>query len=113
MEGETRVLDLDHCGYGPIEFEIGNTLYMILFDAVMDPDMQRYEHFRTWFVDEYRSVAGRAITDAVLDSAVRVRVDALDRWVQRPETEPIGIRTATPEWRESLKALVRSRADTD
>lgn len=110
VDGVVRVVDFDDCGYGPVEFEIGNTLYMVLFDASMASDMQRYEQFRIWFVDEYRSVSDHAINDAALDTSIRLRVDALDRWLDRPETAPIGIRTATPEWRKSLRAFTRSRA---
>lgn len=111
VDGRVRVIDFDDCGYGPVEFEVGNTLYMILFDASMSSGIQRYERFRSWFVDGYRSASGRDITGAALDSAIRLRVDALGRWVERPETAPIGIRTATPEWRESLRAFVRSTTD--
>jgi len=109
-DGVVRVVDFDDCGYGPVEFEIGNTLYMVLFDASMASDMARYERFRAWFVDEYRSTSGHAISDAALDTAIRLRVNALDRWLDRPETAPIGIRAARPEWRESLRRFVRSRA---
>ncbi len=56
-ERQVRVFDFDDCGYGPIEFEVGNTLYMVLFDAAMSSEMERYERFRAWFVDEYRSAS--------------------------------------------------------
>jgi Ser/Thr protein kinase RdoA (MazF antagonist) len=107
-----RVFDFDDCGYGPVEFEVGNTLYMMLFDAAMSSRMQDYERFRDWFVSEYRSTAGRDVPDDLLDKSIDLRVDALRRWVERPETAPIGIRTATPAWRESLRAFVRSRTRT-
>jgi hypothetical protein len=32
----------------PVEFEVGNTLYMVRFDASMSPEMERYERFRAW-----------------------------------------------------------------
>jgi len=104
------VFDFDDCGYGPIEFEVGNTLYMVLFDAVMSSDMKRYEQFRTWFVDEYRSTSGHGVPDELLEKSIGLRVEALGRWIDRPETAPIGIRTATPAWRDSLRAFVRSQA---
>jgi hypothetical protein len=56
---QVRVFDFDDCGYGPIEFEVGNTLYMVLFDAAMSSEMERYERFRAWFVDEYRSASSQ------------------------------------------------------
>jgi Ser/Thr protein kinase RdoA (MazF antagonist) len=111
VDGRVRVIDFDDCGYVPVEFEVGNTLYMVLFDASMSSRMQRYERFRTWFVDEYRSASGREVTDAMLDRAIRLRVGALGHWIDRPETAPIGIRTSTPEWGESLRTFVRSTTD--
>jgi len=104
------IFDFDDCGYGPVEFEVGNTLYMVLFDAAMSSEMERYERFRQWFVDEYRSASGRIVLDELLDKSIKLRVEALERWVDRPETAPIGIRTATPAWRQSLRDFVRSQA---
>jgi Ser/Thr protein kinase RdoA (MazF antagonist) len=107
---EVKVFDFDDCGYGPVEFEIGNTLYMMLFDAWTSTDMRRYERFRNWFVDAYRSASGRPADDQAIDSAIAIRVEALSRWLEQPELAPIGIRTATPEWRDSLRAFVTSRS---
>ena len=104
-----RVFDFDDSGYGPIEFEVGNTLYMTLFDAAMGAEMQRYERFRAWFVDEYRSASGHDAPDELVDTSIALRVQALGRWLDRPESAPIGIRTATPAWRDSLRAFVRSQ----
>ncbi len=104
-----RVFDFDDCGYGPIEFEVGNTLYMELFDAAMSSEPLRYEHFRFWFVDEYRVASGRDLADESIDEAIRLRITALSRWIDQPHTAPIGIRSATPAWRESLRAFVQDQ----
>lgn len=106
---QARVLDFDDCGYGPVEFEVGNTLYMELFDAAMSSDMQRYERFRAWFVDEYRSASGHDVPDALVEKSITLRVEALGRWIEQPDSAPIGIRTATPAWRDALRAFVASR----
>jgi Ser/Thr protein kinase RdoA (MazF antagonist) len=102
------VFDFDDCGYGPIEFEVGNTLYMMLFDAAMSSQMERYERFRAWFLDEYRSASSQSVPDELVDKSIGLRVQALGRWIDRPEAAPIGIRTATPAWRDSLRAFVQS-----
>jgi hypothetical protein len=106
---QVRVFDFDGCGYGPIEFEVGNTLYMVLFDAAMTSETERYERFRAWFVDEYRSASGHGVPDELVDRSVALRVQALGRWIDEPESAPIGIRAATPAWRASLRAFVRSQ----
>ncbi len=103
---QLRIFDFDDCGYGPLEFEVGNSLYMVLFDAFVASDLSRYERFREWFVGTYRSESGSPVTDAALDSALEMRVRALDRWVNDPGSAPIGIRTSTPEWRGTLRAFV-------
>ena len=109
LDRQARVFDFDDCGYGPIEFEVGNTLYMMLFDAAMSSEVERYERFRAWFVDEYRSASGNSVPDELLEKSIGLRVQALGRWIDRPESAPIGIRTATPAWRDSLRAFVRSQ----
>ena len=106
-----RVFDFDDCGYGPIEFEVGNTLYMALFDAATSRTMERYDRFRAWFVDEYRSASGQDVPDDLVDAAISLRVATLGRWIDRPESAPIGIRTATPAWHDTLRAFVRSYTD--
>ncbi len=108
-ERQVRVFDFDDCGYGPIEFEVGNTLYMVLFDAAMSSEMERYERFRAWFVDEYRSASSEGLPDELVDKSIGLRVQALGRWIDEPESAPIGIRTATPAWRDSLRAFVQSQ----
>lgn len=104
-----RVFDFDDSGYGPIEFEIANTLYMELFDASMSSAVARYRHFRSWFVDEYRLMSGCDVADELIDESIRLRITALGRWVDHPETAPIGIRTSTPAWRRTLRAFVEDQ----
>lgn len=101
-----KVIDFDECGNGSVEFEIGNTLYMVLFDAWHSGRHDRYERFRSWFVDAYRGAASAPVEDALLDEAIRVRARALERWLARPAEAPIGIRTSSPEWREQLQPFV-------
>lgn len=109
-EHQVHTVDFDDCGYGPVEFDVGNTLYMVLFDAATSSEMVHYERFREWFVDEYRSASGHACPIEAVNESIRLRVQALGRWVKRPESAPIGIRTATTAWRDSLRAFVRSQS---
>ncbi len=105
-----RVIDFDDCGYGTVDFEIGNSLYMVLFDGWLDGDFERYERFRRWFVDRYRVSAvrseGASLDDASLDEAIAIRIGALRRWLGNPAIAPIGIRTASTSWRRRLGAFV-------
>jgi Ser/Thr protein kinase RdoA (MazF antagonist) len=105
-ESGTKVIDYDDCGRGPIEFDVGNTLYMELFDAAIDSDLGRAEQFRRWFVEAYEDAAGRTLAAAALDRAIDLRISALRRWLDDPTHAPVGIRTATVEWRRTLRTFV-------
>lgn len=105
-ETGVRIIDFDDCGYGSIEFEIGNSLYMVLFDGWLANDPRRYERFRDGFVDAYRTSTSASLDDAVLDEAIRLRLDALRRWIDNPREAPIGIRTASPEWHQRLQSFI-------
>lgn len=109
VNGQVRVFDFDDCGYGPVEFEVGNTLYMVLFDAWMMSNLGKYERFRAWFADSYRAESGRPVTDAALNTAIQIRVSALDCWLTDPVVAPIAIRTSTPKWRDLLRAFVNAQ----
>ena len=101
-----KVIDFDECGQGSIEFEIGNTLYMVLFDAWRCGAVDRYNRFRSWFVAGYQRATSVAIEDSGLDSAIRIRAAALERWLATPAEAPTGIRASSQEWREQLRRFV-------
>lgn len=106
MDGDVvRVIDLDDCGLGPIEHEIGNSLYMVLFDATISGDLPMYRRFRTWFTEAYAAEARMTFDDRVLDSAIERRRGALRHWLDHPDEAPIGIRTSSPAWRRRLLAF--------
>jgi Ser/Thr protein kinase RdoA (MazF antagonist) len=107
-----RIFDFGEAGYGPIELEVANTLYMELFDAVaVDGSraaIRRYEQFRRWFVDEYRRASGHSLHDELVDTAISHRVEALSQWLDNPDIAPIGVRTATSAWRSVLQTFVQT-----
>jgi Ser/Thr protein kinase RdoA (MazF antagonist) len=100
------IIDFDGCGQGSVEFELGNTLYMVLFDAWRSGRRDHYDRFRSWFLDAYREAASLEVEDALVDEAIRVRASALRRWLATPTEAPIGIRTASPAWRRQLHPFV-------
>jgi Ser/Thr protein kinase RdoA (MazF antagonist) len=104
----TSIIDFDDCGYGPVEFELGNTLYMILFDATLNNDPRRYERFRQWFCDSYTAEAATVLSEVDLDRSIELRRSALRHWLDHPAKAPIGIRLAPPEWRRQLRTFADS-----
>ena len=107
-----RVFDFDDCGYGPVELDVANSLYFVLFGAMTGGDRDVYRRFREGFVRGYRDRSGVALTDPVLDRLITRRVLALASWLADPDTAPPGIRTASDEWRTTLGAFVQRHLET-
>ena len=68
-------------------------------------ELQRDHRFRQWFVVAYER-AGRRVDNVALEASIAIRTTALSRWLDAPEQAPIGIRTATPAWRDRLRQFV-------
>jgi Ser/Thr protein kinase RdoA (MazF antagonist) len=104
--GVVRIFDLDDCGYGPPAFDVGNALYMVLFDASVHGTAETYETFRRSFVAGYVSSPGPPLPEESLDHFIELRVQALGAWLDDLDNAPIGIRTASPAWQASLRSFV-------
>lgn len=103
-----RIFDFDDCGYGPIEFDVANSIYMVGFDSwAKDGSMATFRAFRSAFVAGYSRSSERTLEDASIDSLIDARVMALRRWAANPSTAPIGIRNSPAEWIETLERFVR------
>lgn len=108
-----RIFDLDDCGYGPPAFDVANALYMVLFDTATQGTPETYGTFRRFFVDGYASAAGPRLPEDSLDHFIELRVRALGSWIDDLERAPIGIRTASPAWRATLRSFVSSYRRSD
>lgn len=107
--GGIRVIDFDDCGTGTIEFDVGNSLYLELFDRWLAHDLDGYHRYRDLFVDAYRDAASAELDEAAVAEATRLRIRALGRWLDDPDGAPIGIRTASAAWRNRLRSFVASQ----
>lgn len=103
-----RVFDFEDCGYGPRSFEIANTLYMVLFAATIEAEIERYRKFEDAFLSGYQIEASHDVDRRTVDHFIDLRVRALERWLDDLPTAPIGIRTATPQWHQTLRSFVSS-----
>ena len=101
-----RVFDFDDCGRGPIEFDVANAIYMVLFDSHLAGTPAVAQRFRTALLHGYSQQSGITLSGDVLDREIDRRVDALAGWLNVPETAPVGIRTSTDEWKHVLRAFV-------
>lgn len=98
-----RIIDFADAGWGPVEFEIGNTLYMALFDATLRNDLDGYRQFREWFIESYGDAATVRPQLDVVDAAITLRKQALAEWLDDLSNAPPGIRSASPQWRRLLR----------
>jgi Ser/Thr protein kinase RdoA (MazF antagonist) len=101
-----RVFDFDDCGYGPVEYDIANSLYMVLFDSDVNGDSARYERVRPAFLSGYAARSARAVDDGTVDAFIAIRIEALHRWISDLPSAPIGIRTSPPAWLDRLASFV-------
>lgn len=107
-----RVFDFDDCGYGPVLYDVANSLYMVFFDSEVTTERDRYRSFRSPFLDGYAGATGHAFDRVAIDSLIGTRIDALGRWLDDLDSAPIGIRTSSPEWLNVLRAFVSTHTST-
>lgn len=103
-----RIFDFDDCGYGPVELDLANSVYFVLFDATLRQDLDRYHRFRETFLDGYRQRSGRDLAGDRFDALLTRRVLTLASWLAEPSGAPSGIRTASAEWLATLRHFVRN-----
>jgi Ser/Thr protein kinase RdoA (MazF antagonist) len=104
--GRLRVLDFDDSGLGPIEYDLGNSLFMVLFDTTINGNPAGYDQFRRLFVDSYRAECGEPVDDGILEGIIDHRRLALRHWLDNFDEAPIGIKTSSREWRTRLRLFV-------
>jgi hypothetical protein len=76
---------------------------MAMFDATVRKDLDEYLRFREWFVGGYGAAAADVPRLDVVDAAIMLRKRALATWLDDLPNAPIGIRSASPEWRGLLR----------
>ena len=106
-DGRLWVFDFDDCGYGPVEFELGNTLFMALFQTSpsLNQPSDEFRAFRRWFLGAYQAHAERLVSELLVDLALQVRSDALRYWLNHLDEAPLGIRYASDSWHRHLRAF--------
>jgi Ser/Thr protein kinase RdoA (MazF antagonist) len=103
-----RIFDFDDCGYGAVESELANSLYYVLFGAMTGMGRDCYPEFRHAFLGGYRDLAPEAVPgDERIDALINRRVLTLALWLADPTTRPIGVRSASDQWRSLLADFVR------
>lgn len=105
-DGWCRVFDFDDCGYGPPAFDVANAILMVRFDDATSDRPAVAPTFEASFVAGYRAAAAAPLDLDEVHALIDLRVDALERWLDQPDTAPIGIRRSSPAWLATLRAFV-------
>jgi len=110
-DGWLWIFDFEDCGYGPVEFDLGNTLFMALFDTSpsLNQPSDEFRSFRSWFIGAYKASAEHAISELIVDLALQTRSDALRYWLNHLDEAPVGIRESSPAWKRHLRAFAGVR----
>ncbi len=80
---------------------------MVLFDDVTQGGSS-FRQFEDAFLSGYGSAAGANLDRDELGRLIDLRVNALESWLDHPETAPVGICTSSPEWHTTLRSFVAS-----
>ena len=109
VDGDLYAFDFDDCGYGPVELDVANSLYMVLFDSLVDTEAEvNYKAFHHSFLEGYRNGVHKDIPIETVEHFINHRVDALRYWLDNLSEAPIGIQTSGPEWLATLRRFVDS-----
>ncbi|CAN5509648.1 hypothetical protein BH24ACT4_BH24ACT4_06440 [soil metagenome] len=101
-----RIFDFDDCGYGPPLFDVANAVYMVRFDDETSGDGRRHQAFEASFLRGYAEESGDAVDRSEVSRLMDLRVEALAAWLDDLSAAPVGIRTASPAWRQVLRGFV-------
>ncbi len=111
--GQSRIFDFDDSGYGPIEFDLAEALYAVLFDAHIAQAFTRYKTFRSNFLAGYAASSGSDISELSLDNLISQRVLTLASWIMNLSSAPPAIRSSSSSWIDTLRGFVISFFGTD
>jgi len=81
-----------------MEFDVANSLYMVLFDAEVHDRAQRYDTFRPAFLTGYAAGSDRQLDNEIIEELIAVRNPRAGALAHDDlSSAPIGIRTSSAE----------------
>lgn len=106
---DAHVLDLGEAGLGTPGYDVALALFSRRFDVWSRAPGARTptDNAPDALVAGYEDAVGHPLKPSELADGERVRREALAWWIEHPDQAPVGIRSATPAWREHLARFVR------
>lgn len=100
----TAIIDFENACYASRPYELGNTIYMVLFDYRHDLEAFTTSGFNDGFIRGYGRT-GHVNRDAIRSSFDR-RVFILKGWLEDNESAPLAISSAGDAWKRELSDFV-------
>ena len=100
------VIDFENACYSSYEYELANSIYMVLFDTRHNPagllDSGIIDGFLTGYTQD------RRVNFAVVRSEVDRRVSMLKGWLNDPASAPLSISASPEGWKRELENFVQA-----
>ena len=79
---------------------------MVLFSSTIESEVSRYRTFEDAFVSGYVIEDGQDVDRRTIDHFIDLRVRVLEGWLDEVPSAPVGIRTTTSQWHQTLRSFV-------
>lgn len=100
------IIDFENSCYASFEYELANTIYMVLFDARNDPGGLLESGFIKGFLAGY--TRDRRIDFETVRSEVDRRVSKLEGWLNDLASAPLSISASPESWKNELEDFIHA-----
>ena len=99
-----KIFDFDDIAYHWYDYDIANSLYMVLFDFRDRTDLSEFLSFRDLFLEK---AAGSSAYDiSSIHNFIHYRVLLLEGWLDTPDIGPQFVGELTAEWKLELRNFI-------
>jgi Ser/Thr protein kinase RdoA (MazF antagonist) len=100
----TAIIDFENACYASVPYELGNTIYMVLFDFRHDIETFITSGLKDGFIRGYRSI--EYVNPEAIRACFDRRVFLLKGWLEDYESAPLVISSADDVWKRELTDFV-------
>ena len=105
-DGSIIIIDFENVCYSSYEYELANTIYMVLFDARHDPGGFMDSGFIKSFLAGY--TRDRSVDFETVRSEVDRRVSKLIGWLDDLTSAPLSISSSPESWKNELESFIQA-----
>ena len=101
---ELRIFDFDDIAYHWYDYDLANSLYMVLFDFRNQNDLSQFLSFRDLFLE--KTAASSEYDVSGIHNFIHYRVLLLEGWLDTPDIGPQFVGELTAEWKLELRNFI-------